>query len=617
LIARSGYEDGYLDNFRISWDEAQDIGRGPTGTAIRTGKPHINQDSLANINLSPWRDAIIKSGYKASIALPLIIQRQTIGALTVYSAETDPFSSQEVVLMEELARNIAFGAEALRTRRQKEESETELAEAQRIAHIGNWTLDLVTGKLRWSREIFRLFEIEPDQFEATYEAFINVVHPDDRELVGQAMAESRGQRTSYEIDHRLLMRDGRIKWVQERCITEFDAAGTPLRLHGTTQDISERKQAEAMLLQSQKMEAIGTLAGGIAHDFNNILTGILGFNNLILGDIGNPEAVASHVHQIHTAGFRAKDLVRQILTFSRQMPSNKGPIDLCQVVNEVYQLVRTAAPANVKITLELPPGRAMILGSSVELHQVLMNLCLNSIDAIGGRNGSISIVLSYWDGTFYLSVTDSGCGISEEIRLKLFDPFFTTKSATGGTGLGLSVVLGIVEDLGGHISVETPLEGGARFIVRLPELESVVEEKSPVESLALHRSTIERRHILVVDDDPMVANLLQHFFERKGHRVSCCVVSADALEWIKRGDRFDIVITDQMMPDVSGIELARSIAQCSSGTKVLLCTGRDDLIDYDEIAEAQIDGFFLKPFDLEDLSDMVESLFEKAPSTVG
>ena len=403
---------------------------------------------------------------------------------------------------------------------------------------------------------------------------------------------------------------GKLYW-EEAFITQVRSSDGEVFYVGVKLDITARKQAETILLRSQKMEAIGTLAGGIAHDFNNILTSILGFNHLILGDIRDPDAVTRSVHQIHLAGSRAKDLVRQILTFSRQMPTQKSATDLCLAINEVYQLIRTAAPAHIKVTLELPPGNAMILATATQLHQVLMNLCVNAIDAIGGENGSIDVSLARRGGGFVLAVTDSGCGISPEVQPRIFDPFFTTKKTGMGSGLGLAVVHGIVEDLGGTISVENGVQGGARFVIGLPEVAAAPQENRVAEPQPADGSPpLHNRHILVVDDDAAIVDLLRHFFERMGHRVSASTVSSEALGWIHQGESFDIVITDQMMPDVTGIELARTIAQSMPGTKVLLCSGRDDNIDYDDVAMAEIDGFILKPFNLIELADTVECLLD-------
>ena len=409
-------------------------------------------------------------------------------------------------------------------------------------------------------------------------------------------------------------KDGGIIW-EEAVITQVRTSDGENFYVGVKLDITKKKQAETALLHSQKMEAIGTLAGGISHDFNNILTSILGFNHLILGDIGNPDAVTRHVHQVHLAGTRAKDLVRQILAFSRQMPSQKTAIDLCSVVNEVYQLVRTAAPANIKVTLELPRDKAVVLGTTIQLHQILMNLCLNAIDAIGKKRGAILVVLEHRDGGFDLSVTDTGCGIAPEVLPRIFDPFFTTKEGGSSAGLGLSVVHGIVEDLGGTITVvPATVVGGSQFTLHLPETTVPVEEsrvsESPLRDRVHHRGT----RILVVDDDPAILDLLLHFFERMGYRVRATATPAEALDWIRQGERFDIVVTDQMMPGTTGIELARTVTTYMPDAKVLLCSGRDDNIDYDEVALARIDGVMLKPFNLIELADTVECLLSEVAS---
>jgi PAS domain S-box-containing protein len=431
---------------------------------------------------------------------------------------------------------------------------------------------------------------------------LNTVPPDELVVAWQqALSEERGC-----FDFHVRLASGR-----ER---DVEVYATPIEMDGKLvlfciiHDVTDKKQADAMLLQSRKMEAIGTLAGGIAHDFNNILTSILGFNELIRGDMANRDVVAHCVEQVNAAANRAKDLVRQILAFSGQMPAKSSPIDLRQTAQEICQLVRAAAPATIEIALDLPPGRAMILATSIQLHQVLMNLCINAMDAIGKACGKITIALEHCDGGFQLSVADSGCGIPPEIQSRLFDPYFTTKGPGKGTGLGLSVVHGIVEDLGGTVTVESPAEGGARFVVRLPALAPVPAAPLSAERAAPEGSAVQSRHILVVDDEPQIAEVFHFYLAGRGHRVSATTASGDALGWIRSGQRFDVVITDHMMPGVTGIELARAVAECAPGTRVLLCSGRDDMIGDDEIAAAHIHGFLVKPFELEELAEMVERM---------
>lgn len=377
---------------------------------------------------------------------------------------------------------------------------------------------------------------------------------------------------------------------------------------GVKLDVTERKNIEARLLQSRKMEAIGTLAGGIAHDFNNILASILGFNQLILIDKDNPKALTRHVHQVVSAGNRAKDLVNQILTLSRRKPSQKTPTDLRPLVEEVCQLIRRTARPDIAITLDLPPGKAMVLGSAIQIFQILMNLFRNAVDAIGGQPGTIEIALVRRDHDLFLSVTDSGCGIPADVREKIFDPFFTTKGQGEGTGLGLSVTHGIVEDLGGNISVASPDEGGSCFVVRLPEIDPAAGDAACPAGAPSAAAVATIRHILVVDDDLAVVALLRQFLQRLGYRVTSCSDPTEACSWISGGECFDVIVTDQFMPEVTGTEIARCAAEHSPGTKVLLCTGGTDMVDYDELGNAPIDGIFLKPFDLADLADTIEAL---------
>jgi PAS domain S-box-containing protein len=257
-VAHAGFESGYIESAKVSWGD-NERGRGPGGTAIRMGRPCIARNIPLDPAFAPWREAAIQRGYKSIIALPLISEGRTLGALGIYSSETDAFDVKEVAILKELANDLAFGVTALRTREKRDQaevalkkSEARLNEAQRMAHIGSWELDIVNNVLIWSDEIYRMFEIDPKTFGASYEAFLNAIHPDDREAVNLAYTNSLKTRVSYSIDHRLLFPDGRIKYVHERCETYYDADDKPLHSLGTVQDITERKHAEESLLRSEE-----------------------------------------------------------------------------------------------------------------------------------------------------------------------------------------------------------------------------------------------------------------------------------------------------------------------------------------------------------------------------
>jgi diguanylate cyclase (GGDEF)-like protein/PAS domain S-box-containing protein len=251
VACQSGFEHGYLDKLEIRYDDSPQ-GRGPTGMAIRSGQTVINDDTETNAALAPWREQSHEHGYRSSLAAPLRVHGQVIGSLNVYAATPHAFGSEEVVLLEKFAGDVGMAVERLRAEETLRASEARLKEAQRLAHIGSWDLDLATNHLVWSDEIFRIFEIDPSRFGASYEAFLDAIHPDDREAVNRAYTESVRNRTPYVIVHRLLMADGRIKHIQERGETLYDETGRALRSVGTVQDITERKHAEQALIQSER-----------------------------------------------------------------------------------------------------------------------------------------------------------------------------------------------------------------------------------------------------------------------------------------------------------------------------------------------------------------------------
>ncbi|EME68527.1 multi-sensor hybrid histidine kinase [Paramagnetospirillum caucaseum] len=381
-------------------------------------------------------------------------------------------------------------------------------------------------------------------------------------------------------------------------------------------DITKRRKAEERLRQGQKMEAIGTLAGGIAHDFNNILTSILGYNNLILGDSGDPEALADDVRQIHTAATRAKDLVRQILTFSRVTQTDKEPMNLRRIIEETLPLVRATTPKTVDIQVDLGDGEPTILCTPVQIHQLLINLCGNAVDAFESHKGNIAIRLEPGgSGWLRLSVADDGCGIPASIRSRIFDPFFTTKPTGKGTGLGLAVVHGIVEDLGGRITVESVPGGGTRFVIDLPEADGapMAGDQDDDDAFAPVSRTAS---ILVVDDEAPIAGMLQRFFRRQGHRVHAAASGQEALELIREGKAFDVIVSDQMMPDVSGTDLAHAVRKHCPGTRVILCSGRDDLVSPEMCRSAGIAAFLVKPLNMIELTDTVSRVLGPQESDI-
>ena len=343
-------------------------------------------------------------------------------------------------------------------------SEARLAEAQRMAHLGNWERDFATGELRWSDEVFRIFGFEPQGFVPTFEKFIGFVHPDDRPSVNEAAtAALRGEPCS--IDHRIVLPDGSTRVVHQRGEVVFDGGGKPVRMAGTVQDVTREKQLEAQLFQAQKIEAIGRLAGGVAHDFNNLLTVVMGYCDLIETKLRPEDPLRRYAVEAQKNLGRAAGLTRQLLAFSRKQILSPRPLDLNAVVSGMEDMLGRLIGEQVDLVFKPAPALRITKADGGQIEQVIMNLAVNARDAMpeGGKitieTANVELDEAYARGHLpvtpgsyvMLAVTDTGTGMDEETTRHIFEPFFTTKEMGKGTGLGLSTVYGIVKQSGGDI----------------------------------------------------------------------------------------------------------------------------------------------------------------------
>ncbi|EPR43708.1 PAS/PAC sensor hybrid histidine kinase [Desulfovibrio sp. X2] len=366
----------------------------------------------------------------------------------------------------------------------------------------------------------------------------------------------------------------------------------------------ERLRLEKRMRQTQKMQALGTLAGGIAHDFNNMIYAILGFTDLSLRRAEDGK-LRDYLEQIKSAGLRASELVRQILTFSRQTDQGRTKMRVSLLCKEITKMLTPTLPANVEVELKIETDRDTILGDPIQIHQVLLNLCTNSVHAMRERGGYMEIVLrdgpdgsppacgeEAQDGCIELLVSDTGVGMDQATMERIFDPFFTTKAQGEGTGMGLSVVHGIVEAHGGTIRVESQPGHGSTFLVRLPRLRAEEECGSPDDS------DIPRgcERILFVDDENLLAQMAGEMLAHLGYAVTSMTSAAEALELFKTApDSFDLVITDQTMPGMTGAEFARAVMAVRPGMPVILITGFSEKLSEEEAWRMGIKSFLLKP----------------------
>lgn len=435
----------------------------------------------------------------------------------------------------------------------------------------------------------------------------------------------------YEVEYRILHKSGEIRHIEDHGVVLPDETGNAIRLLGTMKDITLRVQAQEQrihleneLQHSQRLESLGVLAGGIAHDFNNILAGIIGLTDLALREVPVDSFVHEDLTEVLQAANRAKELVRQILAFSRQSGQERSPIYLHIIAREVIKLLRASLPPTIEIIDSADVHSGAVMANAAQMYQVITNFSSNAAHAISGKSGTIEIRVRDVDleekdvrkspglrpGPYVqLSVMDTGHGMAESVLARVFDPFFTTKGPGEGTGMGLAVVHGIITDHGGTVSAMSKLGAGSCFDAFLPRIAGVkVEETGQLEKI---RGGRER--ILFVDDDVAVLRFAESALPRLGFKVTMSTNGEEALTRFLSNPRdFDIVITDQIMPRMSGLDLAKEIHSHAPHVPIILFTGFSEEILPETLAECGIIEMVFKPIITKDLVDAIRRSIEKA-----
>lgn len=408
----------------------------------------------------------------------------------------------------------------------------------------------------------------------------------------------------------------------------YSIANSPIHHSGKSiskltiaRDITESKEIEAQLYQARKMGSIGTLAGGIAHDFNNILSGIIGYTELALDSVERESQLYNNLQEVFRAGNRARDLVKQILTFSRQTVQDLKPVQARHIINEALKFLRASLPTSTEIRRNTQSD-ALVLADPTQIHQIIMNLCTNANHAMQEKGGVLEIKLEEVElgadftafhpdmkpGTYLnLTVSDTGKGMPPDVLERIFDPFFTTKETGEGTGMGLSVVHGIIRSYGGAITAYSKPGQGSTFKVYLPIIETSKEALAgPEESIP---TGSER--ILFVDDESVLVNMGKQIFESLGYDVATRTSSIEALELFKnQPDRFDMVITDMTMPNMTGEDLAQELMRIKPNIPIILCTGFSAKIDDQKANSQGIRALVLKPIVKREIATTVRKVLD-------
>jgi PAS domain S-box-containing protein len=478
------------------------------------------------------------------------------------------------------------------------ESEARLRLASEAANAGLWERDLRAERVYLSPEYLRRIGYAPGELSGDAAQWAELIHPEDRAPVLDALQDCiEGRTPAYEAEYRLRHKDGAYRWFLSRGAVLRGDTDRRARLIGVLIDITARKHAEAarealeaQLRQAQKMEALGSLAGGIAHDINNVLGAVLGNAELARQDAGPAHPAQESLAEIRKAALRARDLIQQILAFSRQQQPERRVLETRLVLEECAKLMRATLPTGVVLTVEFAPRVSNVLADATQLHQVLMNLCTNAWQSLEGRPGRITVRvaddeltgaaagLGLEPGRYVrVSVTDTGAGMDSVTKARIFDPFFTTKGVGEGAGMGLAVVDGIVSSYGGAVRVESVPGAGSTFHVFLPA--AVGEPEAPPAPLPESpRGRGER--ILYVDDEEALVTLVTRLLTRQGFEVRGFTRGEEALAALAAAPQdFDLVITDLNMPGTSGLELARQVLQRFPGLPVAVTSGylTDDL----------------------------------------
>ncbi|MDI6804421.1 MAG: PAS domain S-box protein [Bacteroidota bacterium] len=626
-VVHSGVEDGYLSTIKkISISDVPE-GQGPTGTAIREGKHFVCDDIENDPRMATWKDEALKRGYRSSIAMPIKLFGKVIGAFSLYAPVSHFFDQEEIVLLDEVTNDISFALETIETEKRRIEGEEALRKSEeRFRLISENVADLIAvldleGRRVYNSPMYKNIIGDPNELRGT-DSF-QEIHPYDRDRIKAIFQETVRTGIGQRAEYRFMKKDGTIFHIESQGSVIRDKDGKITNVVVVSRDVTEKKLLEQQFMRMQRMESIGTLAGGVAHDLNNVLAPILLSIEILKRSILD-ERSQKIFETLEASTRRGSEIVKQILGFARGVEGERTLLQLRHIIEDTISIIKETFPKSISIRHEIPKNIWTILGDSTQLHQVIMNLCINARDAM--PNGGIVKIfaenkiideqyarmhIEAIPGHYMMiSIEDTGTGMPPDVVDHIFEPFFTTKERGKGTGLGLSTVHTIVKSHNGFINVYSEVGKGTTFKIYIPAAETEQVKASGFEIKDLLSGNGEL--ILVVDDEASICEITKQTLETFGYRAITACDGTEALAiYASQGKDIALVITDMTMPIMDGARTIHALRKMNPSVKIIASSGLTGNGHVVTDKELGVNTFITKPYTAEKLLEVVHLVLHK------